>query len=969
MHTSTISRPRPPGRAASARIPANGTSSTPATPDDDLLEDASKQPAPPTLELPPDDQPRRTLRNKLSSSSLSMSIPPDSPPTTFDDLPLGGGAGQAPSSPSLGRSTKPKPDAIFIPFPSSHRSTASSSSISSTSSTLPLPPHLDFGPRSRTVSARALLSQVGGAFGLALPENEPPALDPKMLEGLPVEETHAMLIEADRLIRERTREAQAAASIGKYLLDENTALRARHESLVARSPTKLRERMPASPATSSRNWRSSLGFPPPSVNSLRSVTSRPSLSVSIATTETDSDDESRTGAPFPSTSQHLITTPTRSPHKQRDRTTSAISVNSLFAPSPCGKKGSTSPTSSDQIAELAEANYHLHLELTDTQAEFERQELEGRKKFRKLQKEMEALKDELVRVEQRNEVLEEKAGGPTSNFGPDGRFRGTGSFGGRDYCDDNICHSSDSKDDTPTKPVAHSSTGLDQDADHGSPGLLTPVLGTPSHTSTTFDEMATPTSARRSPGNGAASVVVVHSGSKKPSPIDSTARDTLIAQLAAKIEELREENEAYEEQQVEFVERWQQAQSDMLECKKRCEELEEALELDWAISDHRASIGWRDNTEGKRHGRLKGNQRTIRSRHERSLSISPTDIFRGGSLSPTVQRRPGQRSISASPYPGDIAPGRTLGSELGSEWEDEGDGGDLSHDVGQYGDEDEDEQSNASTWTPTKLRAPHQDYYVDRPDPTLEDLIPPGSLRYSGPPDANTYERIAQAVAEAPAVWEAEDEFGPPPPRTGRGLLRNLRWAEEENDSDPWESKKYPEPDSPTGVAMIESREDVERREDEALWGPGKKKKLRRRANTKRSRRDQALLRLGLPLDYGNDDSADDIDRFQGAEGSCIDRNSGEDDDEGDTSDNISEFEYLNANEHRQRGDYYPVSLRARYAPRAMASWAANSAINQVINLVLYFKLFAVLGFAVVFALWQGPKKTMGVIDRQRRLR
>lgn len=99
-----------------------------------------------------------------------------------------------------------------------------------------------------------------------------------------------------------------------------------------------------------------------------------------------------------------------------------------------------------------------------------------------------------------------------------------------------------------------------------------------------------------------------------------------------------------------------------------------------------------------------------------------------------------------------------------------------------------------------------------------------------------------------------------------------------------------------------------------------------------------------MPVSYGND-TDDSPTRASGDSGSVVEHQSEDEE--------SSEFEYLHSNEHRERGDYFPVSLRARYAPRVMVSWAADSAIRQFVSILLFIKLCVVLGLAVVFALWQ----------------
>lgn len=128
-----------------------------------------------------------------------MSQPPDSPPTTFDTLPtIDGPSLHSPvGSPRSTRTAHAHDPAQLghIPFPSKARS----ASVSSNSS-LPVATML-LSARARTLSARARLVDVG----FAPPAQEAPPLNSQWLESKSREELEALLTEADRVIRERTR--------------------------------------------------------------------------------------------------------------------------------------------------------------------------------------------------------------------------------------------------------------------------------------------------------------------------------------------------------------------------------------------------------------------------------------------------------------------------------------------------------------------------------------------------------------------------------------------------------------------------------------------------------------------------------------------------------------------------------------------------------------------------------------------
>ncbi|KAL8279296.1 hypothetical protein RQP46_008333 [Phenoliferia psychrophenolica] len=843
-----------------------------------------------------------------------MSQPPDSPPTRFDSLPTIDGP-TLDSPDSSPRSTRTTTGAAtgYIPFPSPPRPHHSHSQSSSSSISSPIP----VSARARTLSARARLIEIG----FAATAQEAPPLNSQWLQSKSREELEALLTEADRVIRERTRDLEAAASVGKYLLDENNSLRTRHDSIAARSPIKTRADKPQiSPA--GRPWRSSLSFPAPAGQSTSRRAPRPSL---YQTADSSDHDDGR----GPST-------PTR--HRTISSTTS---IASLFAASP--RTASVQPDPASQLATLDQANYVLHLQLTELEQDAETQERTGKKKLKKLEKEILALRDELGRAEQRNGILESEVEASQLSHSTNNSHSRAGS--GRPVKPRTSDGSASSEpSDSPIKPQPM----LDHDSDNGAPVVA------PSEASSSDTSLSAATAAlldptyRRAPGNGSRSAEPSLRMKQAPRSPDEQ-QDALVSQLVAKIDELRDENDSIKEQRVELVERWDQAQRDLDEYRQRCDELEEIVDLEWG-SHQQGVIGWTDTSDDSQKN-LKGNQRSIRSRNQRSVSFSSRS-FRERSASPSPKSRRRR--------PTDV--GRTLGSELGSHWDGDSDGR-IGEDT-----EDEERASSASTSTPLKHRSTsHMDLLINR-DATLDDLIPPGSLRFSGPPDSMTYERISQAVAEAPVVWEKEvGETQQPAPRSRRGLLSSLNWGAKGEEDDEWDASKYPEPDesdTPGGPMLLESRESVEEREgaDESRhWSEIRRRRYRRKGTEapRSSRRDRALLRLGLPEEYGLESSSQDEASPTRSSGSVIDREDADDEDS-------SEFEYLHSSDHKERGDYYPVSLRARYAPRVMVSWAADSAIRQVVNFLLYLKLFVVLGLAVFFAIWQGPKKTMGVVDRRR---
>ncbi|KAI5478781.1 hypothetical protein MNV49_004607 [Pseudohyphozyma bogoriensis] len=785
------------------------------------------------------------------------------------------------------------------------------------------------------------------------------------------EELEALLMSADRVIKERTRDLETATDYGQFLLEQNNSLRTRSDSLMTRaSPTKsfhtstseLRDR----PTPSPRSIRKSLNFPPPS-SGLRksSVTSRPR----VDDAEWEDNDPggpltaSSSASSFVSSNASNPSTPLHGRH----RLSSTNSVSSLFAPSPRTIPQTTSPTPAE-VQSLKHANWALTGQLQELQADAELAERAGKKRLRQLEKEILTLKSDLERSENRNDDSE------------DGEFRqvvaGTGGWMGssmsRDSSTSSLGSISERNESTPT---------------HNPNSRFLPSQSTPTPSTSSknfapaFSPASTPTNAlRRSPGTGFSltefqsldEIEKDNEGLKSP----DEKQDELVAQLVAKIDELQEANSAIEDDRTRMTERLDKAQHEVEELRKRCDEMEDIMEngVEWqarkgAIEWHPEDADLSPSRFGSTKGRAVGNQRRMgrTSSSVLGLSFSNTSISSAGSLSPSPS---GSRLNSESPQANRNILTRSLGSELGSHWggdsdieiEDEG-GIDVENEDDDL--EEGDSTATASASTSTQVRYQSRRVYS-------EDLVEPGSLRHQ-PPDNDVYEHLCEAVSNFPVTWE--DESIPSPPRPSHMLLKTLTWTKESEENFMGEGN-YPE-DVSFGVGQIESREAVELREEYARNEQKRKKwgRIRRRRYTKgkvkwkgkgkeseeqqetsgMSRRELALQRLGLSVD------GDEFERY-----------SDEDGDEGSESgrsDMSSNYDYLNSGEYDRKGtDYYPLTLRARYHPRMIASRATNKAIQHAVNFVTYIRFFVILAMALVYALWQGPKKTLGVVTGRRRI-
>ncbi|SGY67444.1 BQ5605_C004g02775 [Microbotryum silenes-dioicae] len=265
------------------------------------------------------------------------------------------------------------------------------------------------------------------------------------------------------------------------------------------------------------------------------------------------------------------------------------------------------------------------------------------------------------------------------------------------------------------------------------------------------------------------------------------------------------------------------------------------------------------------------------------------------------------------------------------------------------------------------------DPYYSPPEDTSRPLVPRGSLRYSGPPENAEYDNLDRAASELPAVWEDEGYGRDPPAPHGLGRVggRLLEWIEGGNDEFAHEEKlwsRYPEEeeDIDPQMARLEIREDVEAKSLHSLSSSLLQRRHRRSArhrtragSLKRSRvvtsrfrdvfdqeeqtdeeerltrRQLALRRMGMEEDLEYSDEGSQCDEY----------------DSGDDESIMTDYEVLDR--RARQGDYYPVSLRARYAPKIVIARITDKAMQHLVEMVTYLRFFALLAMAVTFALWQ----------------
>ncbi len=317
--------------------------------------------------------------------------------------------------------------------------------------------------------------------------------------------------------------------------------------------------------------------------------------------------------------------------------------------------------------------------------------------------------------------------------------------------------------------------------------------------------------------------------------------------------------------------------------------------------------------------------------------------------------------------------GRTLESELGDKSYEENDF-DLDHDTphehDQYahpgGHDESFDSSTATDFTADpayRPLSPSQTRVVSvyTGVRASHSFIPPGALRQSGPPEEEQYNTIDRAANRQDLVWmDSVDPYIPPKEATPRTLqsafLESLDWARESrgdsdhDEEDVLQDGKYPTEEELEEVAALRARM---ARLSYASLRPRKRslKKMARRIGSGAagegderreeglSRREAAQRRLGLEeseAEFG--DRSDFYSDEEGDDRSCVSV--------------VSDFDLLEG-ERPAQADYWPIALRARYAPRMVISRSMDAVFRQLVIMLVYVRFYALLALAVGFALWQ----------------
>ncbi|GAA6010844.1 hypothetical protein JCM11491_004562 [Sporobolomyces phaffii] len=831
-----------------------------------------------------------------------------------------------------------------------------------------------------------------GAHGLVL--------DPNVLGQMSREELEKMLSQADRIIREKEQELSVFTSAGEGLLQEYHNLRNRHENLLSRQrstsgasasplrPSRLSSvglspshaRLP-SDSGSQRGWRNSLGpstsgagagrhrrvssgrvgiasstsyvFAPSGstnslVNSSSTVTTTPPHTIKVETI----------GGPSPSTSPTAL---------RSHRFTSSTSVASLFAPPP-RTATAMSPTGAagvdaHEVEHLSYQNYSLTQRVEELEAESEFAEREGRKKLRRLERELLAMKQDLERSEGRNAELEqerqrgdEKKGARRERE----RSRGDSSAEEREAGDGDDDAAANATFTSPRTPLV----GTDQDkggaTDHAD---RAPTSPSPSRFLTAPANL----SSFRAPGNGVSRLRAVSSTSSlaslpriplfDPSLLDAQ-QDELLNQLIAKIDELQDANEAILEEREDMEEKLEIAREEVREWMGKCEDLEEQHKLEWEGNDQRA-IAWLDDSSA------------TTERRSRFDSARQPDS-RDGSPTPPSTARP------------DL--GRSLRNELSGLWSQDSSTSRQDPDTIEVTDDEEESQvgvedsivvhssSNVSGASMANLNVPRirrrnprrtitPISFSQRSTSTADDLVISGTLGTTGKLDSRGYDDFATRAEKLEPVWA--DETDPlagrleGPAQDKQRLLEAPESATQRDERDPrvLQSKKRGQKVRKKSKHLVLSSIRFGSDDEDDMSTPV-------------ARRTLALRRLGLEASSRHTSRMFTQPR---QDESAATQAPDDDEDVNDDCDDAasivsSNYDLVDPRDNLASNDYYPVTLRARYHPRMLTSMMRDSAVRHVVTLITWLRFLVVLAMALSFAVWQGPRKTLGLVDGRRRL-
>ena len=256
----------------------------------------------------------------------------------------------------------------------------------------------------------------------------------------------------------------------------------------------------------------------------------------------------------------------------------------------------------------------------------------------------------------------------------------------------------------------------------------------------------------------------------------------------------------------------------------------------------------------------------------------------------------------------------------------------------------------------------------DIPVTTADDLLPAGSLRWAGPPEAETYAELEHAADNLVPAWADDDHLTTTSSssrydaqrRIGDGGLwdepgvraRRVKGGKARDGRVKVQAEGKGKGRAPSRSALGKGSDSE--REERDVAARQSASKTRRRLALRRLGR-EASTRSGLEVVHlaqpGSDDRTyDGRRRSRRDDASC--------DDESDISSTYDELDHPLT----RTADYYPVALRSRYHPRMLATMMTDSAVQHLVTLVTWIQFLVVLGMALGFALWQCVRLSLSLL-------
>lgn len=222
---------------------------------------------------------------------------------------------------------------------------------------------------------------------------------------------------------------------------------------------------------------------------------------------------------------------------------------------------------------------------------------------------------------------------------------------------------------------------------------------------------------------------------------------------------------------------------------------------------------------------------------------------------------------------------------------------------------------------------------------TRDDLLPSGSLRYSGYPSAEKYEVLERAATALEPTWA--DAHLPAAHQSRMTLLHEAK-LRIGGALDRVEKLTGSDRARNSVLRISEDDDDPDLAPSSSVSAAGPHASSRTVATTSLRRRRRALRRLDHEASL----------RKSGQELILRQETTADSDSASDGSSTLSDFDML---EHslRRRSDYQPMDRLSRLRPSALVGRAVDSAGHHVFTLFTWLRFMILLSTAVVFAIWQ----------------